>query len=131
MAKDSDDLTYFFMDELAIFCCFTRFVKIQFELPYNNTFNELRTAELKPILDKLCFLVDKLCNLPTLVGLSKMLSPLLDLILDGEVNEEALEKYINVTFKEKPKKKKPQSQKREAETQTDELLALVKEDEIK
>jgi hypothetical protein len=131
MAKDSDDYTYFCMDELAIFCCFALFVKMQVELPYNNTFHELKTAELEPISKKLSFLVEKLCDLPTLVGFSKLISPLLDLVLEGEVDAKALQGYIDTTFKETPKVKKAKSLKREAETQTEDLLDLVKEDEIK
>jgi hypothetical protein len=44
MAKDCDDLKYFCMDELALFCCFTRFLDLQAKLPFNDIFKDEQTT---------------------------------------------------------------------------------------
>ena len=93
MAKDCDDLMYGCMDELAIFCCFTRFLDLQAKLPFNKIFKEGKTTELLQILPQLLILVDKLCNRKTLSGLSAIVNPLLDLVLQGEVTVEDLKEF--------------------------------------
>ena len=44
MAKDCDDPMYGCMDELAIFCCFTKFLDMQANLPFNDIFKDEQTT---------------------------------------------------------------------------------------
>ncbi len=89
MFKHCDDAMYGCYDKLAIFCCFTHYLKIREKSQLNET------SELVRMLVKLA---NKSTKMVDLNKVGRLVDELLDLVLEHDVTMEMVDHYSAKTF---------------------------------
>jgi len=88
--KISNEDNYHVMDELAIFCCFYNYTKLQAEDVGNQVLETYKSKQLKLLVAPLKQFMCKCYHKKTLVGLRPKVKQALDLVLEGDVTAEAV-----------------------------------------
>ena len=78
------------MDELAIICCFAKFLQLQIDAPWNVVNEPGLRANLRLLVGKLNWMLQNIVYGKRLSGISTTVNKLLDLILGGDVTFEDL-----------------------------------------
>jgi hypothetical protein len=89
--KTCDDKIYRCFDKLAVFCCFAHFLEIKCQ-------NE-KSAEQKPLADRLSWIAAKLTKTSDLTRLGSIVDDLLNQMLQRDLTVEMVDEYIKSVFK--------------------------------
>ena len=72
---------YFVVDELAILCCFAKFLQLQIDTPWNQVNEPFLRAELRQLVGKLNWILQNIVYSNQLTGIRPTVNKLLDLVL--------------------------------------------------